>query len=176
MDQDMERLGAALKASRRARRPQMTQEGTATLLGVSRATVQNIERGTGPTKPNATVREYAQLLGWTPDSVDRVLAGGEPVLRHQEPEEAPRPKAVAQATPELPAVLRAELAEGQILAHGVYDLTEDGSSRMVVVAMGPEGATAEEITEFAHAWRQRQRGLRQLESGEEGHDEQGNPK
>ncbi|MEU8316669.1 MULTISPECIES: helix-turn-helix transcriptional regulator [Actinomycetes] len=163
MERDWSRLGRVMAEAREALK--LTQVEVAERIGVSRTPIQSIERGDTRAKITGTMRGYAQLLGWTPESIDRVLAGGEPLMRSADGGAQPAPsRADAAVEPPLPPVLRAELGDGQVLAHGVYDLTEDGSSRIVVVAMGKEGATAEEIDEFVRAWRQRQRGLRQLEA------------
>ncbi|WP_267244405.1 helix-turn-helix domain-containing protein [Streptomyces sp. PR69] len=168
MDQDMARLGAALKASRVARRPKMTQEDAATALGVSRATVQNIERGSRPSKVNSTIREYAALLGWSKGSVERVLAGDEPVLVQDSPGDAAQPSpAPAEDELPVPPLIRAELRKGQVLASGVFDLTPEGSTaQLIVVVKGPNDATDEDMRRYAAAWRQTQRKLRELESSE----------
>ncbi|MGW4028190.1 helix-turn-helix transcriptional regulator [Streptomyces sp. NPDC004838] len=160
MTKDWVRLGRKLAAARDA--ISLTQVQIAERIGVTRTPIQSIERGDDRAKITGTMRSYARIVGWADGSTEAVLVGGDPVYVS----EAPAEEGAAVAEPRLPAVLRAELSEGEILDHGVYDLTEDGSSRIVVVAIGPEGASADEIKEFMRAWRQRRRVLRQLENEE----------
>lgn len=162
MDLDPVRLGAALKATRLSRKPRLTQEAVASTLDVSRATVQNIERGVGATKATPTIRAYAQLLGWTPASVDRVLAGGEPSLAGAEGGD------VAAIPPEpsrLPLRIVDELAdEGALLDTAVIPLGADAS--MVIVVKGRPDASPEEIRAALEAWRRAQPQLRELSTGQ----------
>lgn len=50
--------------------------------GIPYSTLKEFEKGPWPsprrTEATDTMIEYADLLGWTPDSIDVVLAGGEP--------------------------------------------------------------------------------------------------
>jgi transcriptional regulator with XRE-family HTH domain len=49
--------------------------------GISYSAIKQIERGPWPpnrTDPTPTMRELAAHYGWTPDSIDDVLTGGEP--------------------------------------------------------------------------------------------------
>ncbi|MEV6081276.1 helix-turn-helix transcriptional regulator [Streptomyces sp. NPDC052069] len=162
MDQDSARLGAALKATRLARDPKLTQEGAAAALNVSRATVQNLERGTGSAKVSPTVRAYAQLLGWTADSVDRVLAGGEPRI-------AGEPGAEPSATFEpsrLPLRIVDEIESGGALVDtAVIPLGEDAT--MVIVVKGRPDASPAEIQAALEAWRRAQPQLRDLSADQD---------
>ncbi len=160
MDQELARLGAALKATRVARRPKLTQEEVASNLGVSRATVQNIERGAGFSKVTPTIRAYAHLLGWTADSIDRVLAGGEPGLVHDA-------SASLRATDPPPKPSRLPLrvvdeieSSGALVDTAVIPLGDGGN--MVVIVTGKEDATPEERQRNLAAWRQAQQQLQEL--------------
>lgn len=157
MDQDPARLGAALKATRQRRKPRLTQEAVASSLDVSRATVQNIERGTGPTKATPTIRAYAALLGWTPTSVDRVLAGGEPALAGEDGAD----EANLAEPSRLPLRIVDELSDdGALLDTAVIPLGDDAS--MVIVVKGRPDASPEEIRAALEAWRRAQPRLREL--------------
>ena len=78
------RLGAALVAAREELGLQ--QQEVAQRIGVKRGALANIEHGR-IAKVTTTLRAYARLVGWTDDSLEVVLAGGEPIARqdaHQE--------------------------------------------------------------------------------------------
>src|SRR3569832_337995 len=139
METDWAGLGEALKAARLALRPKPTQADVAQTLGVSRATVQNIEQGKALTRVNATIRAYAQLVGWTPDSPERVLAGGSPVKAGASAAEpACRPEAEG-----LPLTVQEELErEGALVDTAVVQLP-DGTSVTVIVKGASKSPTPE---------------------------------
>jgi hypothetical protein len=64
-----------------ARAP-MSRADAARKSGIPYSTLKEFEKGPWPsaqrTEPTPTMRAYAEFLGWTADSVDTVLAGGEP--------------------------------------------------------------------------------------------------
>ncbi|MCG6493380.1 helix-turn-helix transcriptional regulator [Kitasatospora sp. A2-31] len=76
MEQDWGRLGRAVREAREA--AGLSQVELAELAGLSRSAVQSIERGRAFGAPQLSHRSVAQVLGWTPDSIALVLAGGEP--------------------------------------------------------------------------------------------------
>lgn len=164
MDRDWARLGKALKAARQAMG--ITQEELAAELGVSRSVVQGIERGKSHSKPSLTMRAYARRAGWTADSIEEVLVGGEP-------SSAPQSEAVAAEPPSgLPLRIVDELSDdGALLDTVVVPL--DGDARMVVVVKGKPGASPEEIRRNLEAWRSAHQHL--LEAVEYGHDESETP-
>ncbi|MFF3094225.1 helix-turn-helix domain-containing protein [Streptomyces cyaneofuscatus] len=151
MDQDMARLGAALKATRLARRPKLTEEQVAREVGFSRATLQNIEKGIASTKVTPTIREYARYLGWTDDSIERVLAGGEPQLvqdgdKETGGEATPPPATLRRHGESAPLPLRvvdAIESEGALVDTALIPLGEDAT--MVLLVKGRPGATADEV-------------------------------
>ncbi|MGQ4513615.1 helix-turn-helix domain-containing protein [Streptomyces sp. DW26H14] len=155
-----ERLGSALKAARAD--SGATQEEVAADLGVSRATIQKLERGEPHTKVTPTMRAYAVRVGWTAASVDIVLQGGDPVV-------APTPdarddaaaKAISQENTGLPLRVVDELEDdGPLLDSVVIPLGDDG--RMVVVVKGKPNASPEEIKRNLEAWRRAQRHLQSV--------------
>ncbi|MER5769590.1 helix-turn-helix domain-containing protein [Streptomyces sp. NPDC001985] len=159
-------LGNHLQAAREARR--MTQPQLADRVGVSLSTVQSVEAGKPFAKVTPTIRAMARIVGWTEDSPEAVLAGEEPSYVEDYPRAGgDEPPQEEQETPALPPLIAEELREGQILGSGVYDLTQEGSSaQLIVIVKGPSDATPEDMRRYAQAWRQKDRALRKLESGE----------
>ncbi|MFI5985119.1 helix-turn-helix transcriptional regulator [Streptomyces sp. NPDC051555] len=158
MDQDWKKLGEALKAARLARKPKLTQVQVAAELNVSRPTIQNIERGVGLAKVTQTLRAYAQLLGWTPESPAQILAGGEPTDATRGTESEPgRPLGDG-----LPMTVQDELErEGAVVDTAVIQLP-DGTSVTVIVKGASKVPTPEERQRHLEAWRRVQPMLREL--------------
>lgn len=83
--------------------------------GVSHPTVRGLMKG----KPRAEdprpgpLRKVSVALGWTPDSIDRILAGGTPRLAR-----TPRPASSTEAR------LAALEAEVEVIAAGLRELSE----------------------------------------------------
>jgi DNA-binding XRE family transcriptional regulator len=168
MDLDWDRLGAALQAARQAVTPELTQDELAAELGVGRSTIQNIERGQAFKKPSPTIRAFARRVGWTDESVDRVLAGGEPEFTSAQGRQAPQPSPQPSAGPALPQRIQHELdQEGELVETMVIPLG-DGASAVVVVKNPPD-ATPEQRQRNLDAWLRMQAQLRELDySGENG--------
>lgn len=160
-----ERLGPALKAARAD--AGITQEEMAAEIGVSRATIQKLERGEGLKKPTSTLRMFARRVGWSDGSVDIVLAGGDPIPGEPAAGRSEGPaKGISQESTGLPLRVVDELEDdGPLLDSIVIPLGEDG--RMVVVVKGKPGASADEIKRNLEAWRKAQRHL-QVVDGDEG--------
>lgn len=157
MDRDWKRLGKALKASRRAPAIDLTQEEMAKVLGVGRSVIQLIEAGNEYKKPTATMRTYAARVGWQEGSIERVLAGGDPVF--VEGAESTALEVQGSAAPDpapeagLPVRIVHELkGRGELLDTAVIPLGDGGS--MVVVVKGKPGASPEEIARNLEAWRE----------------------
>jgi transcriptional regulator with XRE-family HTH domain len=162
MDLDWDRLGAALQAARQAMTPKLKQEELAAELGVGRSVIQLIERGHVYKKPTPTIRAFARRVGWTDESVDRVLAGGEPEFTSAQGRQAPQPTPQPSAGPALPQRIQHELdQEGDLLDTVVIPLG-DGASAVVVVK-NPAGATPEQRQRNLDAWLRMQSQLRQLD-------------
>ncbi|MEU7032668.1 helix-turn-helix transcriptional regulator [Streptomyces sp. NPDC046237] len=162
MDRDWTRLGKALQAARRALG--VTQEEMANALGVGRSVIQLIEGGNEYKKPTASMRTYATRVGWADGSIERVLAGGEPI---QAAAGAPaaEPGRTADENPVetgLPVRIVHELkSRGDLLDTAVIPLG-DGAS-MVVVVKGKPGASVDEIERNLEAWREAQGQLMELD-------------
>lgn len=155
MDEGTKRLGTQLQVAREARRPRLTQTAAAELVGVSRSTVQNIEKGdfVQVTQP---VRDYAALLGFADGEAERIVAG--------EPD-APAEQATA-STPErlpLPAAVEYELRSSEILEAGVIPLGPDeDDGHIIVILQGRKGASPEELKRIAERYRKPRRLLQGL--------------
>ena len=163
MDLDWQRLGQALKATRSttrdARGAKLTQEQAAVELGVSRSVIQNIERGIGFDKPTPTIREYARRLGWAEGSVDRVLAGEDPVFASESTSSQAAPSPVVAG---LPVRIQHELEQGgDLVDTKVIELPGGGS--VVIVVKNPPGATPEQRERNLEAWLRTQPALRDLD-------------
>lgn len=161
MDRDWERLGRALQAARKAKG--LKQEELAAALDVSRSAVQAIERGTVYAKPTPTIRAFAHAVDWTLESVDQVLAGGEPTYEASaDPEAADSTTAPIPSSAQLPLRIVDELSDdGALLDTAVIEI--GGDTRMVVVVKGKPNASPEEIRRNLEAWRRAQRNLRSLD-------------
>jgi DNA-binding XRE family transcriptional regulator len=166
MDLRWDRLGEELQAARVA--ASYTQEDMARELGVSRASIQKIERGDSFRRVTPTMRAFAQRLGWSENSIERVLEGGTPALADT-PAARDRKTAAgvsAEATG-LPLRIVDELEdEGDLLDSVVLPLGDD--ARMVVVVKGKPGASPEEIRRNLEAWRKAQRHLQSVGDDESG--------
>ncbi|MEU0181840.1 helix-turn-helix domain-containing protein [Streptomyces sp. NPDC006207] len=161
------RLGDRLQAARKAKK--LTQGELAELAGVSLATVQAIEGGKTFQRVTPTVRGLARLVGWTDDSPEAVLNGGDPTLADTPDRPAAPPRnEVGQAgggsLGHLPARIRAELEEGQVLDTGVYDLSpgDDSGAQLIVVIKAPSTATPAQIRQYMDEVRRAERKLRRI--------------
>lgn len=74
---DYQRLGAAVKARRLALLLRQSD------MPVSPARVGQIEQGRPFPMSAQTKSKLAHVLGWAPDSIDRLLGGGDAVLLEQ---------------------------------------------------------------------------------------------
>ena len=77
---DWQRLGAAIKQARGT----LTQQELAERAGVTDTTIRVLETARRTNFRSATLRAVSTAVGWTPDSAERVLRGGEP--RDEEPD------------------------------------------------------------------------------------------
>ncbi|MFC8124693.1 helix-turn-helix domain-containing protein [Streptomyces sp. NPDC057302] len=163
-DRDWVHLGRALKTDRK--RQGLTQEEVADRLTAGLSSVQAIERGQEYTKPTRTIRAYASLLHWTEDSVDQVLAGGDPnhvhhVSAHMTAAKQGRAD-VDLEDQRLPLRIVHELSDdGELLDTTVIKIGERG--RAVIVVKGEPGVSPDELVEELQAWA---RARARLESGD----------
>jgi transcriptional regulator with XRE-family HTH domain len=140
-----------------AARPKLTQTDVADRLGVSRATVQNIEQGKGFKRVSGAIRAYATLVGWTAESPEQILAGGDPVID----DPALRP-AIPPSAKGLPLTVQDELErDGAVVDTAVVHLP-DGTAVTVIVKGASQSPTPEERRRHLEAWRRVQPMLREL--------------
>jgi transcriptional regulator with XRE-family HTH domain len=136
------RLGQELRAARIDLG--IEQQQIAVAIGVGRGAVGNIERGV-VAKLTPTIREYARAVGWTDDSPERVLAGGEPVPRHADPQAVSGGEGHG-ATTDLAVDVQESLRRGPLLRSQVVEVeTPTGKVRATIVLRGEEGLSAEEL-------------------------------
>lgn len=161
MERDWSRLGVKLAQARKG--TGLKQPELAERIGVGRATIQNIEAGKAFKNITPAIRDYAEAVGWTYDSVPRVLEGGDP-------EQAP-PEAAGGAalhTSDLPADVDLELRSGRTLGSTVVHLgPKDSDARIIVVLKGDTDMTEAEVEEAVKEWRRRRRHLQGVTSDTE---------
>lgn len=135
------RLGEKLKTARIALGKE--QQQIAAEIGIGRVAVGNIEKGR-VSKLTPSIRSYAQIVGWTEDSPERVLADGEPVLR-KDGQPAPAGETLG-AAPDLAVDVREALRRGPLLKSQVVEVeTPTGKVLATIVLRGEEGLSAEEL-------------------------------
>lgn len=142
-----ERFGQAVAAARAARKPKrMTQRELATAAKLSLKTVWRLENGDPETPKNFTVhRAVAQALGWTPESVEVVWAGGEPVVAG----DTPAPIRSAEPAQALPAGLseraKQALRDGRVLDSDLISATPGQGGRRVLMILVDDDTPSEQI-------------------------------
>ncbi|WP_328860925.1 helix-turn-helix transcriptional regulator [Streptomyces sp. NBC_00306] len=159
-ERDWERLGRSFAKAREA--ADLTQVDVAERIGVTRTPIQAIERGRAFKKVTGTMRSYARVLCWTDDSIDRVLAGGEPApaaAAGEDGDATSRPVSV----PGLPLAILDQLqGEGQLIDATVIPLPSRAGASMTIVVRGEPDASPEEIRDALLAWRKARRHLQDL--------------
>lgn len=164
MTNDWDRLAGAIRERRLALG--MTQQQLADAAGVTRSTIKNLEGARQPTKrPPSSIAAVEQALGWAPGSVRTVLDGGAPVIADQTP-------AATQEVPEslssrLPASVLDELADGEVYATDIHDLSQGDGITIITVAVRRRGEPGEQVSpeqrrRHFRAWSRAQRKLNGL--------------
>lgn len=82
-DEPWQRLAELIRRRREERR--MSQRELGEAAGTTDRLVSSIERAERTTYKPANLRAISQALSWTPDSIERILAGGEPVGETDQP-------------------------------------------------------------------------------------------
>lgn len=138
------RLGQKLRAARTA--AGIEQQQIAAGIGVKRGAVWNVEQGK-IVKITPTVRKYAHLVGWTDDSPERVLAGGEPVLRGDSRQSEPIDEAKGRALAhDLAVDVQESLRRGPLLKSQVVQVdTPSGKVLATIVLRGQDGMSPEDL-------------------------------
>lgn len=164
-ERDWQHLGREFAAARKA--AGLSQVQAADQLRVTRSPIQAIERGRQPNgrpfnKVTSTMRAYARLIGWTEDSPEQILDGGQP-------EPAPEPPPVVEPPKsDLPPAIELELRSGKTLDSSVIHLgSEDDDTRVIVVLKGAEDISDEELDRRWQQWRKARRHLQGIASDTE---------
>jgi transcriptional regulator with XRE-family HTH domain len=163
MIRDWARLGAALRAAREDLG--IEQQELAGRIGVHRNGIGAIEAGRSK-RVTPTIRAYAREVGWSDESVDAVLAGGNPEPRTEEAAAEASQHAFAKG---MPMRIAQELSEGEVLDTEVLDLTAENSDAVmiVVVKRGSLNSTdKDQMRRELREWSRVQRGLRKIVSDE----------
>lgn len=165
MERDWARLGKAFAAAREA--AGLTQTEVAERIGVTRTPIQAIERGTAFKKVTGTMRSYARVLNWTPESIQTVLGGGNPALTRTAA--APATAGQSAALASLPLAILDQLkSEGPLIDATVISLpSAKADVHMTIVVRGEPNATPEEIRDALLAWRRTQRRLQDMDDDQD---------
>lgn len=93
--QAWKRLGRLMRDARE--QAGLNRKDFADLAGVSEKAVYNAEKGDPPSRQQPpTLVKIAAGHGWKPESIQRILDGGEPILREQSAPAAPTPQSLAE--------------------------------------------------------------------------------
>lgn len=173
MDTDWARLARHYAAARRL--AGLTQEQAWTALGVGKSTLQKLERESSTyAKVQPVHRTAARLYGWTDDSPERILAGGDPVPA----EAAPAAAEVTDADPAWQTALtdgmseraRDALLRGRTVDTDVIDLAADDpdASAVLIFKRGVSSdVSPERKLSDLRKWAKLQRVAREIFSEEE---------
>lgn len=162
MTNDWDRLAGAIRERRQALG--MTQQQLADAAGVTRTTIKNLEGARQPAKRlPLSVAPVEQALGWAPGSARIVLDGGAPIGTDQpaNPPQAPEPLSG------LPTSVLDELADGEVYATDIHNLTQGDGITIITVAVRRPGESGEQISaeqrrRHFRAWSRVQRQLHGL--------------
>lgn len=171
MTQDWARLGARLRAAREDEL-HLTQEELGARIGVGRNAIRLIESGQAK-RLTATIRAYVRQAGWTDDSAEAVLAGGEPALRTEGEGVETGPPAAADAAvmrriaealvERLPERVLQELTDGRVVDTDIMDLSKDGSSAIMTLVVERDASPApDKVQSDLREWGQVQREMRRI--------------
>lgn len=151
---DWTRLGRALAEHREA--VGLTQEQAAAALKIGRSTVQAIEHGRPFKRVTPTIRAFARYVGWTEESPETVLAGGNPTrVGEAASEHGPPATSTAKGRDpdDLSAAVKSALRNGPLLDSRVIKIsTPVGEVTATVVARGEDGMSDEDLDEMLRIW------------------------
>ncbi|MGW1989674.1 helix-turn-helix transcriptional regulator [Embleya sp. NPDC001921] len=151
MTRDWTRLGEKLKTARSQRG--LEQQDVAESIGVKRGALHNIERG-AIAKVTPTVLAYARLVGWTAESVELVLAGGDPIPGHGTGDPTPESVAEREVASDLSVLVQQSLRTGPLLDSRVAEVvTPNGRVRATIVIRGEDGSSPEDLLAALRALR-----------------------
>lgn len=162
MSLDWSRLGSAIRTARISLG--LSQEDLAAAAGISRSTVQGLERGRQPRgRTPHTLPTLERFFGWPPGTAISVAEGHQAPPAHPPTGQTATPSEDASLIGRLPLQIQEELRRGEILGVDVVDLgpTESGG-RLIVIAKrdGGEEPDPDQLRELLAEWQRRQRGLR----------------
>lgn len=178
MQPDLPRLAEAIKA--RAAYLGWKQRDLLQRTHVSRGTIQTLWKGDATYKPSpATKMAIEDLLGWARDSIDAVLAGGDPtVVREPDDDQPPAnsdaPADARASTPlagisSLPLSVRVGLTDGETLDYERYDWTVEGTSlHLYIIVKAGEITTEDEfiaVRKQMDEWARVKKGIRDVIEG-----------
>ncbi|NUV65732.1 helix-turn-helix transcriptional regulator [Streptomyces sp. CAI-121] len=158
MSHDWKRLGKALQAARNTKG--LTQPELARLGGISKSTVQSIERGKSYAKPRPAHGVIARLVGWTDDSVRTVLAGGDPTFT-EPPSPAPRPEPAEGGVPVPMRLVEPPGGSGPLV--GTTRIPIPGGGSVTVTVEGVPDQSAKQRRKNLEAWRRIQDVLMEID-------------
>ena len=136
MERDWARLSRAIAAARDDLG--LTQPELAAELGVGRSSVQKLESGHQYVKVMPLHRAAARRFGWTEDSVEVVLAGGNPTVRGWRGDTEPDADAgdggeVDELLDDLTERVRAALLGGKVADATALEFDDDPDGGVVLI-------------------------------------------
>lgn len=155
-----QRLGGLIQ--RRRKTLLMSQVDLAEAAGLGRSTVQKLENGTARPE-DKTLRLLEKALQWREGSIEGILAGAEPAA--SDPAPTTQHPALPPLKDRLPKLVLHELETGDIYMTETHDLTEEGGTRLIVVAVRDpdrQPRDPEELRRETRAWLRVQHKLRGL--------------
>ncbi|MFI6986111.1 helix-turn-helix domain-containing protein [Embleya sp. NPDC050154] len=160
MEKDWKRLGNFVRAARSARG--LNQDELAELAGVSRATLQVIERGVGFTRIPASVFRLENTFDWGPGVVQDILAGGDPPTGERSSSASQPPMRERAFADGMPLRIAQELTEGEVVDTAVLDLSREGSGSSLVMILkrdDAENIDPEQLRRDLEVWKRAKRAL-----------------
>jgi transcriptional regulator with XRE-family HTH domain len=175
MNMDWKRLSGAVRAARSARG--LSQEEFAEAAGISKSSLQTIERGNEFTRiPGSVYKIEAYLDEWPQGTAERILAGGDPPSGVR-PEGVPptttvgipsvaqvplRERAFADG---MPLRIAQELTEGEVIDTTVLELSREGGNSSLVMILKRDDADnldPEQLRRDLEVWKRAKRALHGL--------------
>jgi transcriptional regulator with XRE-family HTH domain len=138
---DWTAVAEQVRARREFLRLTQEQAAAATEKDVSTANWSVIERGGRTSYRNATLKGVCRVLDWTPDSIDRILRGEEPVVmppRQATLEELRAAGFTAYERPAAPSVALEQLGQVGDLGRRVSSLEKQMSEVLALVRRLPD--------------------------------------
>ena len=161
MERDWVHLGAVLRAGREALG--LTQAEMGERIGIGRDAVRDIEQGERK-RLTASVKAYAQQLGWVDGSIEDVLAGREPTILESVSDSSPlgadNPNVENRAhyAQGMPARVTVSISAGQVYDTDIIDLSTSANAPLVMIAKDlPADASEADRAAYVRVWTRIQR-------------------